>query len=411
MASCSPSASARPTSIFWRHYLDALEAREGIEAGATRILTIATESAAAVLALTAAPARHARLIGHSWGGEDLMADLGALAKGPSPGEYDDTFRLARTVNLMASVAAGVTAYDTVYPDIKNVAGLRAEATDARRMGYGGKIAIHPDQVAIIHEVFTPTAQEVDWAKRVVDDVRKQPRLRCADARRQDAGQAAPDPGASASRPDGWMKDNFGLLETLEQLFAGDRQSLLTLDEFLGGLHGRSYAFAIAALNVPNCIPTGIPWLSTITGLPMVFLLVQFFAGREVPKLPALVGRRGLRRGKLQTFLGRARRSIRWLEDAVHVRHEWWVSGMPRRALLLAWAANIVILALPIPFDNLFPAWAIMFFCLALIEDDGVMAMLGWLLSVITAVWTIFLLMIGHAAVMAVVATIKHALLD
>ena len=71
-----------------------------------------------------------------------------------------------------------------------------------------------------------------------------------------------------------MKDNFGLLETLEQLFAGDRQSLLTLDEFLGGLHGRSYAFAIAALNVPNCIPTGIPWLSTITGLPMVFLLVQ-----------------------------------------------------------------------------------------------------------------------------------------
>jgi citrate lyase subunit beta / citryl-CoA lyase len=148
-------------------WLDALEAREGIEAGATRILSIATESAAAVLALTAAPAKHARLMGHTWGGEDLMADLGALAKGPSPGEYDDTFRFARTVNLLASVAAGVTAYDTVYPDIKNVAGLRAEAVDARRMGYGGKIAIHPDQVAVIHDVFTPSAQEVDWAQRVV----------------------------------------------------------------------------------------------------------------------------------------------------------------------------------------------------------------------------------------------------
>src|SRR6267142_426573 len=59
------------------HYLDAFETREGIDAGATRILTIATESAAAVLALTAAPAKHARLMGHSWGGEDLMADLGA----------------------------------------------------------------------------------------------------------------------------------------------------------------------------------------------------------------------------------------------------------------------------------------------------------------------------------------------
>ena len=148
-------------------YLDAFEAREGIEADATKILTIATESAAAILALTAAPAKHARLIGHSWGGEDLMADLGALAKGPAPGVYDDTFRMARTVNLMASVAAGVTAYDTVYPDIKNVDGLRAEAQEGRRMGYGGKIAIHPDQVAVIHEVFTPSAQEVDWAKRVI----------------------------------------------------------------------------------------------------------------------------------------------------------------------------------------------------------------------------------------------------
>ena len=148
-------------------YLDAFEAREEIEAGSTRILTIATESAAAILALTAAPAKHARLMGHSWGGEDLMADLGALAKGPSPGVYDDTFLMARTVNLMASVAAGVTAYDTVYPDIKNVEGLRAEAQVSRRMGYGGKIAIHPDQVAVIHEVFTPSASEIDWAKRVV----------------------------------------------------------------------------------------------------------------------------------------------------------------------------------------------------------------------------------------------------
>lgn len=148
-------------------WLDALEAREGIEIDSTRILTIATESAAAVLALAASPPKHVRLMGHSWGGEDLMADLGALAKGPAPGIYDDTFKLARTMNLMAAVAAGVTAYDTVYPDIKNVDGLRAEANDARRMGYGGKIAIHPDQVAIIHEVFTPSAAEIDWARRVV----------------------------------------------------------------------------------------------------------------------------------------------------------------------------------------------------------------------------------------------------
>ena len=162
-----PKCVGQPDLDLLATYLDALEAREGIAAGTTRILTIATESAAAVLALTAAPARHARLMGHSWGGEDLMADLGALAKGPTPGVYDDTFKFARTVNLMAAVAAGVTAYDTVYPDIKNIEGLRAEARDARRMGYGGKIAIHPDQIAIIHEVFTPSSQEIDWARRVI----------------------------------------------------------------------------------------------------------------------------------------------------------------------------------------------------------------------------------------------------
>jgi len=206
-----------------------------------------------------------------------------------------------------------------------------------------------------------------------------------------------------------MKDNFGLLETLERLFAGDRRSVLTLDEFLGGLQGRSYAFAIVALNLPNCIPTGIPWLSTITGLPMVFLLVQFFAGKPVPSLPKFVGRRGLKRGRLQIFLDRARRSIMWLENTVHARHEWWVNGLLRQALLVAWALNIVLLALPIPFDNLLPAWTILFFCLALIEDDGVMAMLGWLFTLLTAVWTAFLLMIGHAAVMAAVATIRNTL--
>ena len=188
--------------------------------------------------------------------------------------------------------------------------------------------------------------------------------------------------------------------------------MLTLDEFLAGLRGRSYAFAILALDVPNCIPTGIPWLSTITGVPMLFLLVQFFAGRPVPSLPRLIGRRGLRRGGLQDFLDRARGPIRRLESAVHARHEWSVNGMPRRLLLAAWSLeSSLVLALPIPFDNLLPAWAILFFCLALIEDDGVMAMLGWLFTLLLVVWTIFLLIIGHAAILAAMAALRQMLFD
>jgi hypothetical protein len=183
-----------------------------------------------------------------------------------------------------------------------------------------------------------------------------------------------------------MKDNFGLLDTLDRLFSGDRRSILTLNEFLVGLEGRSYAFAILALNIANVIPTGIPWLSTITGVPMLYLLAQYFAGRPVPSLPLMIGKRGLPRGKLQDFLARARRFIRWLENTVHARYEWWVNGVPRRLLLLAWSLDV---------------------CFALIEDDGLMAILGWLLTAITAVWTVFLLMVGHAAISAAISTLRE----
>ncbi|WP_421998402.1 exopolysaccharide biosynthesis protein [Reyranella sp.] len=208
-----------------------------------------------------------------------------------------------------------------------------------------------------------------------------------------------------------MKDNFGLLATLDQLFSGDTGSILTLDDFLGGLQGRSYAFAIAAINLPNCVPTGIPWLSTITGVPMLFLFVQSLAGRPAPSLPAFIGQRGLSRGRLQAFLGRARRHIQWLERNVHARFEGWVSGLPRHLVRLALATNIAILAVPIPFDNLLPAWAILFFSLALIEDDGLMAMLGWFFTLLTAAWTLFLLLLGHAAVVALIVNLRHLLFD
>jgi hypothetical protein len=208
-----------------------------------------------------------------------------------------------------------------------------------------------------------------------------------------------------------MTDHFALLDTLDDLFRGAPDSMLTLDDLLAGLHGRSYAFAILALDLPNCIPTGIPWLSTITGVPMLILLFQMFAGRPVPSLPRMIGRRGLPRGRLQIFLRRAEVPIRRLERAVHARHEWLVNGLPRRLLLAAWSAVILILALPIPFDNLVPAWAILFFCLALIEDDGVMAMLGWLLTLLTLAWTVFLVSVGRAAISMAFATLRHLLFD
>lgn len=192
-----------------------------------------------------------------------------------------------------------------------------------------------------------------------------------------------------------MSDGGTLLPTLDRLFVGPRDSVLTISAFLEGLENRSYAFAILAMNVPNCVPTNIPWMSTITGVPMLLLIGQYFLGHEVPSLPDFVGRRGLPRGRLQDFLaGRARRHIERIEDAIHPRREWWVSGTPRKLLLIAWTLLILLLALPIPFDNLIPAWAITFFCFALLERDGMMAILGWLFTLLTIAWTIFLTTVG-----------------
>jgi hypothetical protein len=203
-----------------------------------------------------------------------------------------------------------------------------------------------------------------------------------------------------------MNERGALLPTLDRLFAGPRESLLTIRAFVDGLEDRSYAFIIAALNLPNIVPTGIPLLSTVTGVPMLLLVVQYFLRRPTPWLPEFVARRSLPRGKLQDFLqGSARRAIEWIENTIHPRRDWWVSGTPRKLLLVTWALLILLLALPIPFDNMIPALAIMFFCMALIERDGVMAILGWLVTFLTILWTIFLLTIGIAIVHALIHAI------
>jgi len=198
-----------------------------------------------------------------------------------------------------------------------------------------------------------------------------------------------------------MRERGTLLPVLERLFEGPRESRLTLDAFLGGLGGRSYAFIIAALDLPNCVPTGIPLLSTVTGVPMLWLVAQAWLGHPTPSLPRFIGQRSLPRGRLQDFLGRARRRIEWIEAAIHPRRDWWVTGIRRRLLQLTLITMIVVLAVPIPFDNLLPAWSILFFCLALIEGDGGMAMLGWLFAFLSAVWTAFLLIVGPLVVAGV----------
>lgn len=144
------------------------EAENGLPDGSTRILPIITETAAGVFGASSYGRGHGRLSGMTWGAEDLSAAIGARVTRDGHGRYTDLFRLARCVTLLAASAAETAPIDTVFVDFRDAAGLRAECLEAERDGFTGKMAIHPDQVAIINEAFTPSAEAVAEARVIVE---------------------------------------------------------------------------------------------------------------------------------------------------------------------------------------------------------------------------------------------------
>jgi len=130
------------------------------------IHAIVTETPASLFGLLSYREPSCPLAAMSWGAEDLSAALGAASKYDADGELSFTYRLARSLCLAGAVAAGVQPVDGVFADFKDGKGLRAEAEAARREGFTGKLAIHPDQVAIINAAFTPSKAEIAHARAV-----------------------------------------------------------------------------------------------------------------------------------------------------------------------------------------------------------------------------------------------------
>lgn len=147
--------------------ITAREALSGIDDGATRILVLVTESASALFGLSNYRESSPRLDGMTWGAEDLSVDLGAETNRLKDGSYTDPYRLARALCLVAAVSAEVTPIDSIYPNFRDLSGLRDEALAGRRDGFAGKMAIHPDQVPVINEVFTPTPEAIAEANKIV----------------------------------------------------------------------------------------------------------------------------------------------------------------------------------------------------------------------------------------------------
>ena len=150
------------------HCLSALEVREGLELGSTRIIPVATEVAGALFDLQSYAGATPRLQGLTWGAEDLATALGATSNRNEQGDFTFTYQLARSLCLLASAHAEVQAIDTLSVDFKDMKALAADVQNARREGFSGKLAIHPDQVEVINQGFTPSAHDLSHAQRIVD---------------------------------------------------------------------------------------------------------------------------------------------------------------------------------------------------------------------------------------------------
>jgi citrate lyase subunit beta/citryl-CoA lyase len=187
-----PKAEGGATVTHLDAKLAAREAIAGLPEGAIKILAQAVETAAGVFTAGTYRDCSARLIGLTWGPEDLSAELGAEANREADGTLTEPYRLARIMCLYGAAAARVPAFETIHVDFRNPEVLRADTAIARRDGFAGRLAIHPAQVPVINEVFTPTQEQIDKAKAVV-------------------AAFAANPGAGAVGVDGKMYDRPHLL--------------------------------------------------------------------------------------------------------------------------------------------------------------------------------------------------------
>lgn len=156
------------------HYLDALETAAGMAAGTVKIAVVSTETPTAMFNLGSYVPKHPRLVGLTWGAEDLAAAIGATANKDASGSWSFPYQIARAQCLFAAAAAGVAPLDTLFANFRDPQGLAEDCRVARRDGFTGRIAIHPDQVATINECFSPSAEDIAHARRVVEAFAAQP---------------------------------------------------------------------------------------------------------------------------------------------------------------------------------------------------------------------------------------------
>jgi len=193
-------------------------------------------------------------------------------------------------------------------------------------------------------------------------------------------------------------------QVLRRLSIGKPEDKVALSDMLDALGERGFGLLLIALAMPNLLPfPGVPGVSFVTGMAILYLAVQLILARDEPALPDWIGRKSFTRGQLARFIVKTSPFLRWLEKPIRPRLAPVVVGVGERMIGVVGVIHALTLALPIPMGNLPQAVALILLALALIELDGLMAIFGYIASIAAVVWLVLVVLGLGKIVLAVFA--------
>lgn len=176
-----------------------------------------------------------------------------------------------------------------------------------------------------------------------------------------------------------------LLEEFINNFQGDT---ITLADLLNALGHRAFGVAILVFALANLLIANIPGISTVLGLPLIWISVQMVLGHRRPWLPKKLAERSFQRETFARMIKRACSVLRRVETLIKPRLLGLSSQQAEPYIGIIACAMSVVLALPIVFGNWLPAWGLAFMALGMIERDGLFIVIGWAFGILATLYAL-----------------------
>jgi hypothetical protein len=193
-------------------------------------------------------------------------------------------------------------------------------------------------------------------------------------------------------------------QVLHRLTIGPPDDKVSFGQMLDALGERGFGLLLLLFAAPNLLPfPGVPGTSFVTGMAILFISVQLILAKDEPAFPGWVSQKSFSRAQLSRFIVKTNPLLRWLEKPIRPRLSPVVVGVGERMIGVVGAIHALTLAMPIPMGNLPQAVALILLALALIELDGLMAILGYIASIAAVIW-LTLVVLGLGKIVLAVFT-------